>query len=375
MQERHEKTMIRLAIGLLSIWTTLGFASESPAEKKIPIKLAPRASSAEKRPMHPAAKRPFHAKPVRIVTIAPKKPTVDKMVALVEKQAARGTDLIVLPETWPGLGNLVTLNDAPITALAALAKKYRTYIISPIDRKDGTCVYNSAVLLDRAGRVAGIYNKVQPVGPSPKGKGGEFKPGVDGRPGNDAPVFKTDFGRIGMAICFDAQFPEVWQRLADNGADLVLFSSMYSAGKSLGAYAMLHHFHIVSCCNSGECQVYDFTGEKLLDEKRGLSRITLDLGRRLFHNNDPHNYGGKRQKLLRDNPGVVIDKWMAREDWHVLRASQPGIDLPALIKKYDLRELRDYINAERRYWDAKRGFQFKRLGPAENMPPAKQGQR
>ena len=324
------------------------------------------ADSAEKQPPDPAKKQqPFCAKPVRVVTVAPRNPTLDKMVALVEKEAAAGTDLIVLPETWPGLGNLVTLGDPPITAVAALAKKYRTYIISPVDRKHDTRVYNSAVLLDRTGQVAGIYNKVQPVG-------GEFKPGVDGRPGDDAPVFETDFGRIGMAICFDAQFPEVWQRLADNGADLVLFSSMYSAGKSLGAYATLHHFYVVSCCNSGECQVYDFTGEKLLDEKRGLSRITLDLGRRMFHSNDPHNYGAKRKKLLRENPGVVVDKWMAREDWHVLRATRADVDLPALIKKYDLRELRDYLRAQRSYWDAKRGFQFNRLGPP-HAASSKQG--
>jgi len=303
-------------------------------------------------------------RPVRVVSIAQYKKSVKEMAEIVDREAAAGADLIVLPETWPGLGKLFTLEDPPITTLAALAKKHNTYIISPVDRKDGETIYNSAVLLDRQGNVAGIYNKVFPVLPDPPGRGGEFKASVNGKPGRDVPVFETDFGRIGMAICFDAQFPEVWQRLADNDAEMVLFSSMYSSGQSLGAYAMLHHYYVVSSIRGGECQAYDITGEKLLDEKKGVSRITLDFDRRIFHNNDSYNYGGKREKLLKENPGVVVDKWMAREDWHVLKATKPGIDLPALIEKYDIQELSTYLNKQREQADRMRGYRFKRLGPA-----------
>ena len=170
-----------------------------------------------------------------------------------------------------------------------------------MDRKEGKIIYNSSVLFDRTGKVAGVYNKMYPVLDDPPGVGGEFKGMVNGRPGRDAMVFDTDFGRIGMAICFDAQFPEVWQRLEDKGAQLVLFSSAYSAGQSLGAYAMLHHYYVVSSCWSGECQAYDITGERLLDERKGASRIVLDLDRRIFHNNDSYNYRGQREASQRES--------------------------------------------------------------------------
>ncbi len=302
---------------------------------------------------------PLYGRPARIVSLPMYNQGLEKTLKAIDQQGAAGADLILLTEIWQGEGAIDTLDDPAMTALAALAKKHHTYIVSPIDRKDGNTVYNSSVLFNREGKVSGIYDKVYPVMSDPPGVGGEFKNGIHGKPGNDAMVFETDFGRIGMAICFDAQFPEVWQRLEDRGAQLVLFSSAYSAGRSLEAYATLHHYYIVSSVWNGECQAFDITGEKLLDERKGLSRITLDFDRRIFHNNDSYNYRGQRNKLLQENPGVVIDKWLTREDWHVLRATLPGIDLPSLVKKYDLQELHDYLAKQRRTSDQLRGRTFK----------------
>lgn len=319
---------------------------------------------------------PYCAKPVCIVSIAMHEKGIERTLGVIEREAAAGADLILLTETWPG-GKAFTLDEPPTTALAKLAQKYHVYIVSPIYRRDGDTVFNSSVLIDRDGKVAGIYNKVYPVLGNPSASNNEFlNYGIEnGLPGHDVPVFKTDFGRIGMAICFDAQFPEVWQRLADNDAELVLFSSAYSAGRSLGAYAMAHHYYVVSATWSGECQTYDITGEELLDEHEGISRMILDFDRRIFHNNDSYNYtydengkrdkGGKRKKLLKENPGVELEKYMAREGWHVLRATKPGVDLTALIKQYDIQDLRSYLQVERKKADKMRGYQFKRIGPTQ----------
>ena len=138
-------------------------------------------------------------------------------IAARRREAAAGADLIVLPEVWPGANRQYTLQDPPIAAMAEVARRHKTYIVSPIYRRDGTAVYNSSVLIDRQGKIAGVYDKVYPVMHEPNGKGGEFA-GVKGRSGSDAPVFQADFGRVGMAICFDGQFPEVWQRLEDHRA-------------------------------------------------------------------------------------------------------------------------------------------------------------
>jgi len=303
-------------------------------------------------------------RPVRIISIGKCHLKPKEMAKLVDREASTGADMIVLPEMWPKSREPVTLDGAPITALAVVAKKHHTYIVSPILRKDGDTAYNSSVVLDRQGQVVGVYDKLFPVladPPEVKDRGEQVRPGADGY------VFETDFGRIGMAVCFDAQFPEVWHRLAHNGAQLVLFSGIASGGKSLGAYAMLHHYYVVCCTNSGECQVYDITGDKLLHERKGISRITLDMDRRIFHTNDFYNkwpvVGEKLKRLLKENPGVVIDKKMPREEWYVLKATQPGVDVPALARKYDMQILQTYLRKQREQGAAKRGFAFTRQGP------------
>jgi hypothetical protein len=229
------------------------------------------------------------------------------------------------------------------------AKKHRTYVVCPIDRTDGKRRLNSAVLIDREGKVACVYDKIYPYW-------GEYdiKPPVE--PGRDAPVYQADFGRVGFAICFDANFPEVWQRLAEQGAELVVWPSAYSAGTTLQAHALTHHFYIVTATWTCDCLVYDITGRELLYEKSkdlNISRITLDLDRGIYHQNFNIE---KRDKLLKEHADdVVQETWMDREQWFVLKARRAGVSARALARQYGLEELRDYIDRSRREIDNRRG--------------------
>src|SRR5205807_2086720 len=119
--------------------------------------------------------------------------------------------------------------------------------------------------------------------------------------GGTAPVYEADFGKIGFAICFDANFPEVWQRLADLGAELVLFPSAYYPGARIQAYAFNHSYYIVGVTGGGYTQVYDITGRELLfdhSENMSISRIALDLDRGMYHTDFNVQ---KRDKLLREH--------------------------------------------------------------------------
>ena len=156
-----------------------------------------------------------------MVSIAFRPRPLDAIVPLVDTEGAKGADLILLPETM--LGQKMTpqsLVGPAITAMATLAKKHRTYIVCPIDRQDGAHRVNSAVLIDRAGRVVCVYDKVYPYWSEY-----DLKPPVE--PRSKVPVYQADFGRIGMAICFDVNFPAVWKQLADQGVELVAWPSAY----------------------------------------------------------------------------------------------------------------------------------------------------
>jgi predicted amidohydrolase len=244
--------------------------------------------------------------------------------------------------------------------MRALARKHRAYLICPVDRAEGGRRLNTGVLIDRQGEIVCLYNKVYPYW-------SEYDLNPPVTVGEEAPVYRADFGRIGMAICFDVNFPEVWKRLADQGAELVVWPSAYSAGTSLQAHALNHHFYIVSSAYTHDCQVYDITGERILDESSpdiNISRITLDLDRGLYHQN--FNIEKRNRLLAEHGDKVEQERWMEREQWFVLKARKPGVSARALAREYGLEELRDYLDRSRREIDRMRGYAF----AAQNLPRA-----
>lgn len=292
-------------------------------------------------------------RPVRVVSLCFQGKDISEILKIVDQEGAKGADIIVLPETWRGDKLVETLNGESITELSRLAKKHSMYIISPIGRMDGTIRFNTAVLIDRKGSIAGTYDKAYPYWSE-----FDLKPSVEpGRTG--APVFETDFGKIGMAICFDSNFPEVWQALKENGAEVVFWSSAYSAGTQLQAYALLHHYYIITSTYSKDCQVYDITGERIIDEKSNditVARVTIDLDRGIYHENFNLE---KLDKLLKDHGGEIEKEIsMPREQWFVLRAIKPGVSARSLARKYEMEELTDYQMRSRLEIDKKRGFSF-----------------
>ncbi len=98
-------------------------------------------------------------------------------------------------------------------ALGEAARKTRMYVVAGIYEREGPLIYNTALLIDREGNVAGKYRKTH----LPET---EVIAGLT--PGSTYPVFRTDFGTLGIEICYDNFFPEVARNLALNGAEIIL---------------------------------------------------------------------------------------------------------------------------------------------------------
>jgi predicted amidohydrolase len=292
-------------------------------------------------------------RPVRVTSISFSCRPLQAIVDVVDREGERGVDLIALPETWTNqsLNRPEALDGPVISAMSALAREHKTYIVCPLDRQDGERRVNSAVLIDRAGQIAGIYDKVYPYW-------SEFGLLPSVAIGSDAPVFETDFGNVGLSICFDVNFPEVWKELADNGAELVVWPSAYSAGSTLQAHALMYHYYIVTATQTADCLVYDLDGQEMLYEKSddiNISRITLDLDRGIYHENFNLE---KRDRLLAEHcDDVALERHLLREQWFILRAKRPDVSARALAHAYGLEELRDYISRSRRQIDEMRARQ------------------
>jgi predicted amidohydrolase len=294
-------------------------------------------------------------RPVRITSLGfPNGSSLDEIADNVDKAGSARVDVIALPELCRGQNDKSEedLQGPTVTAMAALAKKHQTYIVCPIDRRKGSLRLNTVVLLDRRGQVTCTYDKIFPYW-------SEYDVHPPVHVGEDAQVYSADFGLLGFATCFDVNFPEVWKRLADKGVEVVIWPSAYSAGTSLQAHAINHHFYIVSVTQNSDCLAYDITGQKLFykkSEKLNVATVTLDLDRGIYHEN--FNIA-KRDKLLKEHPGdVEQEKWMKLESWFVLKARRPGVSARELAKQYGLVELRHYLDRSRRAIDGRRGWQY-----------------
>jgi len=107
------------------------------------------------------------------------------------------------------------------------AKKYGMHIAANYTKFEGDDAYNATSLFGRDGEIIGTYKKVHPAD-------GER---VSVKRGGSFPVFETDIGRIGFAICYDIIFPEVFRCLALNGADIIVHQTQGwgACGKAVSA--------------------------------------------------------------------------------------------------------------------------------------------
>lgn len=157
------------------------------------------------------------------VYLRPRNSTPQKSLELfcekVDEAGKLGLDIVCLPEAITVAG---TPQSGPQVAepipgpstqrLGEAAKKNRVWVVAGLYEREGNRLYNTAVLLDREGKLAGTYRKVH----LPRE---EWTKGFT--PGHEYPVFKTDFGTIAIQICYDWFFPEVGTIWGLKGAEIV----------------------------------------------------------------------------------------------------------------------------------------------------------
>lgn len=142
------------------------------------------------------------------------------MTDMMDRIGPEKPDVVLFSETVATWGVPLPLSEraqpipGPATrALSEKARQYNTYIVTSLYESDNGLVYNTAVLIDREGRIAGKYRKVHL--PMVEGEDGVT-------PGNEYHVFETDFGKVGLMICWDNWFPETARALRLKGAEILM---------------------------------------------------------------------------------------------------------------------------------------------------------
>jgi len=173
--------------------------------------------------MRRAETPPARKAKVGTVFLRPSNSTLERNMELwceqVDKAGELDLDIVCLCEAILLIGTGASLDETaepipgPSTkALGEAAKRNNIWVVAGLYEKDGDLLYNTAVLMNREGELAGIYRKTHL-------QREEWKKGIT--PGTDYPVFETDFGIIGIQICYDWFFPEPEFLLARNGAEII----------------------------------------------------------------------------------------------------------------------------------------------------------
>lgn len=261
--------------------------------------------------------------------------------AYVEAAGAERADLVCLPESLLDVG--LPRHELPVAepipgptfdALAVLARRHAVWVVAPFCvRTAAGTVENSAVVIDRQGRLAGTYVKVHPT------IGECEQRGIT--PGHEAAVIETDFGRLGLAICYDIGWPAHWEDLARRGAELVVWPSAYDGGFPLQAYAWLHAYYVVSSVRTEHSKVIDPTGRVLASTSRWhrLAATTIDLEREIFHIDDQV---AKLDRLHRELGHRVNVEALTEEHVFTLESNDPTWPVARLKEHYGLENIRDY---------------------------------
>jgi len=303
------------------------------------------------------------ARPVRISTIAFKpvefgegysERTRDEMARNLELAAQAKPDLVAFTEFCNVLGvNLgkhgehlpkwaETIPGPTTDRMAEIAAKHKMYVVVPIPEIDGDTFYNTAAFIDRDGNLIGKYHKNQPTI-------GEMEWGI--RPGTEAPAFDTDFGKVGAAICFDLKYVEVGQRLAANGARLVVFASMFIGGQRLLHWARDFGFYILSSCTA-RSYIVDMSGNRFLaDTGQNISEVAsrtvppiasavINMDRELFH----LDFNIPRLKACVEKYGAGVEWEICRPEAHfTLASTMQDKTIEDLIEEFEFETWRQYL--------------------------------
>jgi len=298
-----------------------------------------------------ASQKPGRNRLVRVVTVSqdglsekPGKAMLEATLARLEQASAFQPDIACLPEHFTR-GDAEALPSPTAQRVGDWARKHACYVICPLHLRDGDRAYNSALLIDRKGQVIGRYDKIRPTE-------SELKSGIC--PGAiDPPVFQTDFGVVGLQICFDVNWEEQWKALKQKGAEIVFFSSAYPAARQLSAHAWRQQCFVVSATMTRAASIYDITGDRI--ESSGKYRqwagAVLPLGKRLFE----IDFHTSKMHQIEKKYGSRVDiDWYHDDDLVTLASLDPNLTVEDLIREFELTPHSAYIQRAQKAQDAAR---------------------
>lgn len=188
--------------------------------------------------------------------------------ALIEQAAQQGARLVLLPEYFCLMGkrdeDKVALREQPGVGpiqqfLAEAAKKHALWVIGgtlPLESPDSDRIYNTTLVYDPQGRQVARYDKIHLFGFRRDAEA--YDESLTIRPGEPQPQsFEAPCGKVGLSICYDLRFPELYRAFSDASLIVVPAAFTYTTGSAhwetlLRARAVENQCYVLAAAQGGK---------------------------------------------------------------------------------------------------------------------------
>ncbi len=196
---------------------------------------------------------------VQMTSQADKAANLETAERLVAQAAATGADIVLLPEKWNGIGDAAYYHSSAepldggesVAAMSEWARRHGITLVggSIVELREGREKRsNTSIVFDPQGEVVAVYRKIHlfdvEVG------GAVYRESESEEPGDEAVVADAEDWKLGLSVCYDVRFPELYRILALEGAQLVTVPAHFTTptGKD--------HWHVLLRARAIENQLY-----------------------------------------------------------------------------------------------------------------------
>lgn len=218
---------------------------------------------------------------------------------LIRQAAADGAELVVLPENFAFMGRgekdklavAEHYGSGPMQDfLAAIAAELGIWLIAgslPLrSESESERVYPACLVYDAAGVCVQRYDKIHLFDVYVKSTGEHYRESAGFIPGEEPRVVDTPLGRVGLSICYDLRFPELYRKLVEMGAEILTVPSAFTEGTGrvhwealLKARAIENLCHVIAPNQGGRhANGRDTHGHSMLLDPWGEKLASLEYG-------------------------------------------------------------------------------------------------
>lgn len=262
---------------------------------------------------------------------------VDRILGILEDVTIYKPDFVCLPEVFPfeyveaktTLREKVDISEKVLEQFSKFSRVNNCYTICPVFTSSGGRVYNSAVVFDRSGKNIGQYNKIhETVGMIKYGVscGALFQPAIE-----------TEFGPVGIQICYDINWDDGWKMLKDQGVRIIFWCSAFDGGRQLNMKALRYKCIVASSTNKNTSKICDISGETITttgiwDPNFYCGQVNLE---KIFL--PTYDYLKEVREIELKYGRKVRIQVFHEEEWTIIESISPDIYIEDIAREFGLK--------------------------------------